>query len=186
LSNRPVVGYVELIVTEPPLDTAAKDRWMEAVHARYGGALFVYACRALDDRAAAEEVVQDALVRAWQAVDRFDPARAALSTWLFTITRNLVIDRRRRRRIQPVDPATMDLPADDGGLDRALEVWQVAEALGRISPDHRAVIVETYYRGASVAEAAERLDIPRGTVKSRLYYGLRALRLALEEMGVVG
>ena len=65
-----------------------------------------------------------------------------------------------------------------------MQSWVVADALSRLSLDHRAVIVECYYRGRSVAEAARALDIPAGTVKSRTHYALRALRLALEEMGV--
>jgi RNA polymerase sigma-70 factor (ECF subfamily) len=70
-------------------------------------------------------------------------------------------------------------------VDRALEAWQMAEALRRLSPEHRTVIVETYYGARSVASTAARLGIPEGTVKSRLYYGLRALRLVLEELEVV-
>ena len=60
----------------------------------------------------------------------------------------------------------------------------VAEALTKLSPDHRAVLHECYYRGAPVSEAARRLGVPEGTVKSRTHYALRALRLELEEMGV--
>ena len=60
----------------------------------------------------------------------------------------------------------------------------MAEALASLRPDHRAVIVETYYRGCSVAEAATTLGIPPGTVKSRTYYALRSLKIVLEELGV--
>ena len=70
-------------------------------------------------------------------------------------------------------------------MDRVLEAWQVADALAQIRPEHREVIVETYYGGCSVNQAAAKLGVPAGTVKSRLFYGLRAMRLALEEMGVV-
>jgi RNA polymerase sigma-70 factor (ECF subfamily) len=62
--------------------------------------------------------------------------------------------------------------------------WVVAEAITRLSADHRAVLLECYYRGQPVAEASRRLGVPEGTVKSRTHYALRALRLALEEMGV--
>jgi RNA polymerase sigma-70 factor (ECF subfamily) len=75
------------------------------------------------------------------------------------------------------------LPAGDD-TDRTLESWAVAEALASLRPDHRKVIVETYYRGCSVAEAAVTLGIPAGTVKSRTYYALKALKLALEERGL--
>ena len=64
-----------------------------------------------------------------------------------------------------------------------MEAWQVADALASLSADHRTVLLETYYRGRTVTEAATTLGIPVGTVKSRSYYALRALRLALEERG---
>ena len=68
--------------------------------------------------------------------------------------------------------------------DRLLLSWVVAEALTQLSPDHRAVLLECYYRGRPVAEAARRLGVPEGTVTSRTHSALRALKLALEEMGV--
>jgi RNA polymerase sigma-70 factor (ECF subfamily) len=64
-----------------------------------------------------------------------------------------------------------------------LQSWLVADALRSLSDDHRAVLVECYYRDQSVADAARHLEIPEGTVKSRMHYALRALRLALEERG---
>lgn len=164
------------------------DAALRALHDEYAGALFVFAFRASGDRQVAEEVVQDTLLRAWQHADRYDPAKGAMSTWLFTIARNLVIDRSRRRDARPRAVATLedvDPSVDDRDIDRALEAWQVADALRQLSPEHRNALIETYYRGHSVAEAAGRLGIPEGTVKSRVYYGLRALRLQLEEMGVV-
>lgn len=163
---------------------------VRALHATYAGPLLAFALRSVGDRQAAEEIVQDTLVRAWRSAHRFDPSKGSLDTWLFTICRNLVIDHHRRRSARPRIVATLDgapEPATDHEeLDRALESWQVARGLAALSDAHRRVIVETYYRGASVAEAAARLGIPEGTVKSRLYYGLRNLRLALEEMGAVG
>ena len=78
-----------------------------------------------------------------------------------------------------------EVPADAERTDQLLLSWVVADALTRLSPEHRAVLLECYYRGNSVAEASRRLGVPEGTVKSRTHYALRALRLALEEMGVV-
>ena len=68
--------------------------------------------------------------------------------------------------------------------DRVLESWAVADALSTLLPDHRQVLLETYYRGRSVAEASIVLGVPAGTVKSRAFYALRALKLALEERGL--
>lgn len=163
-------------------------RSVDALHERYAGPLFVFAMRLLGDPEAAEEVVQDTLVRAWRNADRFDPARGSLATWLFTIARNLTIDRNRRAAVRPRAVATLDAvdpPLSDAAVDRALEAWQMASALRGLSEEHRGVIVEAYYRGHTVNEISDRLGIPPGTVKSRLFYGLRALRLELEEMGVV-
>ena len=70
-------------------------------------------------------------------------------------------------------------------FDRAVLAWDVADAMAALSPEHRAVLLETYYRGSSVADAAKTLGVPEGTVKSRTYYALRALRVALEERGLV-
>jgi RNA polymerase sigma-70 factor (ECF subfamily) len=71
-------------------------------------------------------------------------------------------------------------------LEQALLSWQVEEAMRRIGEDHRHVLVETHYRGRPYAEVAAELGVPEGTVKSRVYYGLRALRVVLEEMGYEG
>lgn len=161
---------------------------IEDLQAAYAGPLFVYALRRLGDRGAAEEVVQDTLVKAWQAADRYDPARGTHAAWLFTIARNLVTDRHRRAAARPRSAAAKAEDAEpltDGDVDRAIEAWQLADALTRLSPEHREAIVLIHYQGYSVADAATRLGVPAGTVKSRVYYGLRALRLQLEEAGVV-
>jgi RNA polymerase sigma-70 factor, ECF subfamily len=164
---------------------------VRALHDAFAGPLYVYAYRALGDPGAAEEVVQDTLVRAWRNIDRYDAQRGAVSTWLYSIARNRIIDDRRRRAARPQtvarDPgdAGMDVVDEDADFERTIESWYVAEALAELSEAHRGAIVECYYRGSTVAEAADRLGVPPGTVKSRLFYGLRQLRLRLEEMGVV-
>ncbi len=173
---------------------------LESLYEDHGQALLGWARRALPDRHQAEDLVQEALARAWAKADRFDPARGSPRAWLFAIARNLLVDRWRATRARPrvvaLDPlldagagGPIEPVADvgsSGALERAVEAWQVAEALGRLAPHHRQVLVACYYQGLSIAEAADRLGIPGGTVKSRLHYGLRSLRLVLEEMGVVG
>jgi RNA polymerase sigma-70 factor, ECF subfamily len=136
------------------------------------------------DRQRAEDVVQEVLLRAWQHPEAVSsqPARP----WLFTVARNLVIDGQRAKRARPQEVGEAGLalrPAADD-VDRALESWAVADALTALRPDHRRVLFETYYRGSSVAEAAAELNIPAGTVKSRTFYALKALKLALEERGL--
>lgn len=159
---------------------------VRALHDVYAGPLYVFAYRRLQDKQAAEEVVQDTLVRAWRAADRYDADRGPIAAWLFAIARNLVIDRMRQRSSRPAAlalPVALTDPANE--IDRMLETWQIADALAGLSVAHRDAILACHYRGLSVGEAAALFGVPDGTVKSRLYYGLRALRLRLEEMGVV-
>ena len=109
----------------------------------------------------------------------------ATRAWLFTVARHLVIDGWRSSRAQrEVTVADPPEPATGDDTDRMLQAWLVADALARLSTDHRQVLVECFYEGRSVAEAATQLGIPEGTVKSRTHYALRALRLVLDEMGV--
>ncbi|SNQ51181.1 ECF RNA polymerase sigma factor SigL [Frankia canadensis] len=168
----------------PGGDDAAAD-FVRAVYAEHGSALLAFITRMTGDRAQAEDVLQETLVRAWRHSGRLGADGRPLRPWLFTVASRIVIDEHRARRARPaeVGAETLEqLPASNE-LDRAMESWQVAEAFRALSPEHRAALVETYYLGRSVAEAAATLGIPPGTVKSRVYYGLRALKLALEERG---
>jgi RNA polymerase sigma-70 factor, ECF subfamily len=161
---------------------------LRALQDEHGDALYAHAVRLSGgDRQRAEDLVQETMLRAWRYPEALDPERGAVRAWLFTTARNLAIDAWRRRSARVGEVITDMLPepppsADEA--DRAVEAWTVAEALGRLSVPHREVLVECFYQGRSVAEAAARLGVPPGTVKSRTHYALRALRLALEEMGV--
>lgn len=161
---------------------------MRALYAEHGAALLGYSMRLTSGhRERAEDLVQETLIRAWRHPESLDPQRGAVRPWLFAVVRNLAVDAHRARLARPAetgDEPVADLPADDD-LERALLAWEVADALARLSPEHRAALVEVYYRGHSVAEAAQVLGVPAGTVKSRTFYALRALRLVLEEKGLV-
>jgi RNA polymerase sigma-70 factor (ECF subfamily) len=161
-----------------------RDQLLEALHDEHGAALLRYARRLTGDRQRAEDVVQETLLRAWRNADELTGDAASLRPWLFRVAHNVAIDQRRALGGAPdaTEEALARLPVEDQ-LDRQLDAWQVAAALRRLSDDHRAVLLETFYRGRTVAEAGRVLGIPAGTVKSRTYYALRALRLELEEQG---
>lgn len=159
-----------------------------ALHEEHSGALWAFCLHLTgNDRARAEDVAQETMVRAWRNAHVLTDSRGSVRSWLFTVARNIVIDEWRSKRAQQEFPVA-ELPNTAGaadGTDEVLLSWVVADALRALSPEHRAVLVECYYRGCSVAEAARRLQVPEGTVKSRTHYALKALRLALEESGVV-
>ena len=159
---------------------------MRQLHDEHAAALWGFCLRLVgNDRNRAEDVVQETLLRAWRNRAVLDSPTPAVRGWLFTVARNIVIDEWRTKRARREFPVA-DVPDDgvDDHTDQLLLSWVVAEALTRLSPEHRAVLLECYYRGRPVAEAAQRLGVPVGTVKSRTHYALRALRLALEELGV--
>lgn len=143
--------------------------------------------RLVDDRGRAEDIVQETMLRAWRNLDRIDSSRGNPRAYLFAVARNLVIDWWRADGRRPTlvsdDHALTGLPVQDRA-NSLIDAFVVEQALERLSPGHRAVVDELYYRGSSVAEAATRLGLPPGTVKSRAYYALRTLRIVLEEMGV--
>jgi RNA polymerase sigma-70 factor, ECF subfamily len=157
---------------------------VRAAYRAYGAELYGFASRSLGDHGLAEEAVQETFLRAWRAAERYDPAIAPLRTWLYSIMRNVVIDLSRARASRPaVTDGQVTVQVTEDEFDAALVSWQVEEGLRRLGEDHRRILVETYYRARPYAEVAAELGIPEGTVKSRVYYALRALRLALEEMG---
>jgi RNA polymerase sigma-70 factor, ECF subfamily len=141
--------------------------------------------KALGNPDIAEEVVQETFTRAWRSRDRFDPSRGSLRTWLYAIERNLLTDMARNRlRHQITDQQMNETPEAIGDhIEDAIASWQVEEAVQRLTPAHRMVIVEIYFKGRTSKEMAERLAIPEGTVRSRLFYALKTLKLVLEEMG---
>jgi RNA polymerase sigma-70 factor, ECF subfamily len=157
---------------------------MRALHDEHAGPLWAYVVRLTGDRVGAQDIVQETLLRAWRHPEVLDPSRGSPRGWLFTVARRLVVDewRRRRSHVETLPGTLPERGTDD--TDQVLQSWVVAEALRQLSHDHRAVLVECYYRGCSVAEAARTLGIPEGTVKSRTHYALLRLRLALQEMGV--
>lgn len=166
-------------------DSANDEDLARALHAEYSRPIRWYVQHLVSgDSQLAEDIVQETLLRAWQHPGAISGPGA--QRWLFTVAHNLAMDVHRARRARPPEAPEYELTdrAGPDQLDRALESWQVADAMATLSPKHRQVLVEVFYKGKSVAEAAEYLGVPQGTVQSRTYYALHALRVALDEMGV--
>ncbi len=160
---------------------------MRTLYRTYGPELYGFAYNCLGDRQLAEEIVQDVFTRVWRHADSFDPSRATFRTWIYGIARNAIIDNKRRAAVRPsvaTAPAELDEGPADDSLERALLGWQVSAALERLTPEHRQVIRLAHFQGMRLREIAELTGLPLGTVKSRVSYALRGMRLALEEMGV--
>lgn len=154
---------------------------VQRLYAEHGAALRGYVNRLLHDPHLAEDVVQDTMVRAWQHADRFAPGHGSAWGWLATVARNIAVDRIRARRIRPLemveDVAT--LPGARNVDDHASDVANslaMAKALDKLTAAYRSTLVEIYFEGNTTQGAAEALDVPIGTVKSRLHKGLSLLR----------
>ncbi|OMC38833.1 RNA polymerase subunit sigma [Mycobacterium sp. GA-1841] len=165
---------------------------MRVLYEEHAGALWRYALRLTGDRARAEDVVQETLLRAWRHPEvTSDEARSARA-WLFTVARNMIIDERRSARFRNEtgvsDPEQVAEHSGAAGapdqVDTALDRILLTTALSQLSDEHRAVVRRAYYQGWTTGQIAADLHIPEGTVKSRLHYAVRALRLNLQEMGV--
>ena len=161
----------------------ADEALVRALYTEHGRALLAYATRLTGDRAAAEDVVQETLVRAWKHPEVLVNEKGSVRGWLFTVVRNLVTDRARARAARPVEVAetpTTAQPVERDHAESVVDSMVVLAALDRLSGVHRDVLVELYFRGRSVTEAALVLGVPTGTVKSRSHNALRALA------GVIG
>ena len=173
-SSRRVSPLVAVTADSPAEPTATFD--LAAEYDAHGRALFGFAVNALRDRQLAEDCVQETFLRAWRARDRYDGDRATARTWLFAIERNVIIDLQRSlHRLPRTAPpeAIEDAPAES--VD-TLERLRMAEALGKLSVEHRTVIVAVHLDGQSYAELSETSGVPVATLRTRAFYALRALR----------
>jgi RNA polymerase sigma-70 factor (ECF subfamily) len=155
---------------------------MHTLCQEHAGGLYSYVLRLLGgDRHKAEDVVQEVLLRCWRT-QRLDD-KQHLRPWLFRVARNYVVDdyRMRTARPQEVDGNVWlgEIAASSDDVDRLLSSMVLREAFTSLSHKHREVLYETYYNGRSTREVALVLGIAPGTVKSRLFHAVRALRLAL-------
>jgi RNA polymerase sigma-70 factor, ECF subfamily len=160
---------------------ATDEEWVRQLFEEHGRAMLAYATRLTGDRSAAEDVVQEALVRAWR--HRVVPVegKSAARAWLFTVVRNLVVDRFRARSSRPIEvvETVMTHPVERDHADGVVNSMLVLQALDSLSPEQRVVLEDVYLHGKTVRETAEALGIPPGTVKSRTHAALRSLNRLL-------
>lgn len=162
-----------------------KDAFAE-IYAVAAPRLFGVVHRMLGDRAQAEEVTQEAFLMIWRTCSRFDPRRGSPMSWMLTIARARAIDRIRQSEARTRRDATWALqhetPAYDSTaetVNAAAEVTQVRAALQKLSQPQRTAIFLAYFGGQTYAEVAHSLDVPAGTVKSRIRDGLKRLHVLL-------
>jgi RNA polymerase sigma-70 factor, ECF subfamily len=139
------------------------------------------------DRQRAEDIGQETLLRGWRNAHRLGAqGQVSLRPWLVTVARRIAIDDHRSQSARPPETYGHDLTtlSEPDESERVLRRMTVTDALRTLSPPHQEMLLETYFKGRTVAEAAEALGLPLGTAKSRVYYALRALRSALEKRGV--
>ncbi|WP_411277098.1 RNA polymerase sigma factor [Gaiella sp.] len=161
------------------------DAAMGELYDRYGRRLYGYGLRALGDPGLAEDLVQETFVRLWRAAGRFDAGQGTVRGYLFTIARNAAVDLHRRRprheRAELGDP-----PAEGDAFEALVTRLAVRDAVEALPDDFREVLELSYDQELSQAQIAERLEMPVGTVKSRTFYALRALKTQLTLRGVHG
>lgn len=149
-----------------------------------------YMMKLTADGQLAEELMQETMITVWHKADRFDPVKGALSTWIFTIARNLRIDairREKRPEFDPDDPAF--IPDEPPAADATLVLKQTAEEIKRVMeklPSEQSELLKmSFYEDYSQSAIAEKMNIPLGTVKSRMRLAFEKLRVALVRSGGV-
>jgi len=155
-----------------------------AAHAAYHARMLARARRIVVDPDLAEDVVQEAFLRAWRACSSFDPAGGPLVNWLLVITANTAVDMVKARVRRPPlasGPDQENVPAPGlGDIDRVILRAQLRQALSRLGAHHREALVETVLRDRRHADVAAELGVSPGTLRTRVHYALRRLRSVLE------
>jgi RNA polymerase sigma-70 factor (ECF subfamily) len=166
------------------MELGGESELLLALHDQYAKSLLSYVVGLTSDRAGAQDVVQETLLRAWRNPAVLERTSGSGGGWLFTVAKHIVIDQWRSasRRSEVLTDEVPEQTVEDT-VPQALDQQLVQAALQTLSLDHRQALFECYFRDASIAEAADTLGVPPGTVKSRTHYGLRALRQAIDGMG---
>jgi len=180
-----VLVNIDALHSDLPGDTNAAVRQLYSDHAQ---ALRGYVRRFCPDHASADDIVQETFIRAWRHPAAAHPGRPPDPAVVDPGRAQLLTDADRAARSRPVTvpAAAIEDPAEDSGLGQVLDRRVVADALQRLSPAHRSVLVEAFYHDGTTAMVARQLGIPDGTARSRLHYALHALRRHLEDQDATG
>jgi RNA polymerase sigma-70 factor (ECF subfamily) len=176
------------ITDEPPDGLSGDpDAVIRRLYSHYAKALHGYVEQFCPDRASADDIVQETFIRAWRHLPQLSADDRPVRPWLFRVARNLLIDANRAARARPmmVQGQPDGEPGTDSGLEEILDRQLVSAALQHLSHAHQTVLVETFYRGGTLATVARDLGIPHGTARSRLHYALDAMRKQLDERGAI-
>jgi RNA polymerase sigma-70 factor (ECF subfamily) len=160
-----------------------RDEFVGRLYAEEGAAVLYFVTRlSAGDRHRAEDIVQETMLRAWQHAPALARSGRSPRPWLFTVARRLVIDAKRLRDTRPQEigeEMAASVPSAEAGIDTVIARDEVVAALSTLAPIQREVLVHVHYFGRSVAETAELLGVPQGTVKSRMFYAVKLLRTTL-------
>jgi RNA polymerase sigma-70 factor (ECF subfamily) len=176
--------YGHLHVAREAVPARSRSEFVQQLYAEHGEPLMSYVMRlTVGDRHLAEDIVQETLLRAWRNAETLTPERGSVRGWLMRVAHNITVDVYRATKIRPAEvPRDTAAEAVTRDLsDEVLTALDVKKALASLTPKHRAVLMEVYFKDRTAAEAAVTLGIPVGTVKSRIHYALRVLRVAFEE-----
>ncbi len=180
---QPVLDDVRLValLRERPADGVAQ------LYDRYGRVVYSVALRIVQDHGTAEEITQDVFVRCWRSIASYDAERGSLTSWLLTIAHHRAIDVLRSRHGKELRNTVSDerlelMATYDPLIEDALVRGEVQAALGELPSAQREVIQLVFWGGFTRREAAERLDIPLGTVHTRLRLGMDKLRATLSNL----
>jgi RNA polymerase sigma-70 factor (ECF subfamily) len=193
-----VVGHVTSVKGERTMDQQALERMtrgepeaLAELYDRHARAIYSLAVRIVRDQSDAEDIVQEVFSQAWRQAARYDATRGNVAAWLLTLTRSRAIDRLRGRRARPWDASDGSVPATlaDGGpapdlaAAAAEAVGLVRSALQALPLLERTALELAYFEGLTHTEVATRLEMPLGTVKTRIRQGLLRLRAAMTREG---
>lgn len=163
---------------------AGSDEAMAILVGRYRPTIEAWVRRRVPSPTLTDEVAVRVILRLWE-LDRYDPERGTVAAWVMVLTRTAFLDvlRERRRAPTPAETVDVDVAVDDE-TDRVVTAAVLGELQDRLSSEHREVIRLLFTERHTMPEAAARLGVPVGTVKSRCFYALRALRVHARELGV--